>query len=65
MVSMTIKELKEKIQSFPDDAEVELDIEIKVNAQSTPITRSVDSIEYCNKNNTISFKSWWGIRLFY
>jgi hypothetical protein len=62
---MTIKELKEKINNFPDDARVELGVDIKVNAQSSPMTRSIDNVEYMNDNNVVIFKSWWGVQFFY
>jgi len=62
---MTIKELKEKIKDLPDDARVELGIDVKVNAQTAPMTRSVDCIEHLDKNNLVILKSWWGIQFFY
>lgn len=62
---MTIKELKEKIKNLPDDANVELGIDVKVNSQTSPMTRSVNSIEHFDKNNVVVLKSWWGIQFFY
>ncbi len=62
---MTIKELKEKLKELPDDARVELGIDVKINAQTSPMTRSVDSIEHLDKNNVVVIRSWYGIQFFY
>lgn len=62
---MTIKELKEKLKDLPDDARVELGIDVKINAQTSPMSRSIDSIEHINNNNVVILKSWWGIQFFY
>jgi len=62
---MTIKELKEKLQFFPDDARIEINLEIKVNSQSSTLQRNVDSVNYLNKNNVVIFNSNWPVQLFY
>lgn len=62
---MTIKELKEKIKTLPDDTRVDFGIDVKINAQTTLLTRSVDHVEHLEKNNVIILKSGWGIQFFY
>lgn len=62
---MTIKELKEKIKNLPDDAIVELGVDVKINAQSSSLVRSIDAVEHFDKNNVVTLKSWWGIQFFY
>jgi hypothetical protein len=62
---MTIKELKEKINNLPDDARVEFGIDVKINNQTSFMTRNIDSVEHFDKNDTVVLKSWWGIQFFY
>jgi hypothetical protein len=62
---MTIKELKEKIKNLPDDARVELGVDVKINAQSSSLVRSIDAVEHFDKNNVVTLKSWWGVQFFY
>lgn len=62
---MTIKELKEKINNLPDDARVEFGIDVKINNQTSFMTRNIDSVEQVDKNNVVILKSWWGVQFFY
>ena len=62
---MTIKELKEKIKNLPDDARVELSIDVKINAQNSPMYRSIDHVEHFNNNNVVILRSWWRVQFFY
>lgn len=62
---MTILQLKEKIKDLPDDARVELNVDIKINAQTSPMTRSIDYVEHLEKNNVVILRSGWGIQFFY
>jgi hypothetical protein len=62
---MTIKELKEKIKNLPDDARIELALDVKINNQSSTISRQIDSVDFLDKNNTLLVRSWWGIQFFY
>ena len=62
---MTIKQLKEKIQNLPDNANVEFETDIKFNNQVSTLTRNIDSVDYFDKNNLVKLKSWWPIQFFY
>lgn len=61
---MNVKDLIEKLQQYPQDAQIETEIDVFVNHQRHEIYRRVEYIRHDQKNNKVHFLSEGGVKLF-
>ncbi len=62
---MNVKELKEKLQSLPDDARVDLSIPIDINNQFGSLTRQILFVEFDSKHNSVKLTNSWPVKILF
>lgn len=62
---MVVKELIEKLETLPPDAQLQVAFGFKVNALLEDITRNVDRVSYDEKTHSVQIGTNASLQLFY